>query len=249
MSSVETKSNQCLVHVAPNVERISEGFVRSRISVPGLSCPECGTWTGMRRIPQPCPPEIQNFIRGQKQSPMSLLALSQLNEIWSQVRSPSSPELLYPGDMFSPVQWAPPKIGRDLYWPQYSNVVSSSRLFDLINSMTNGCLKSMEIDNSNLVEWIFTWHTADLAKHADGNEVVACKRCPMTKTIYSDQYDKLLRQQEKGKWIYRSNCFSHDLFLSHIFYPGFLTTQKVASVLQDTFLDGVKCDRIEIRED
>lgn len=237
-----------LYYFFPTVDRFSEGVVKPILTIPGLKCPACTTYRGMRRIPRKCPDEIASFLSDRPPGPMSLQEFKTLHSIWAKVRDEDDPATLQPGDIFSPLKWTPPKnaSSRKLFWPQFSNVVSTRQLFEEVCEIAPGCIEAVEIDGSPYVEWHFVWSTASFAATYAGNVQFKCKVCDLTETRYSEKYETLLQDQTRGRWIERSNISPQPLFKSHIYFPGFLASEPLATFLLKMVLTSVGQEIITI---
>lgn len=240
---------QYVVHVRPQCDRLLEGVIVPSVSVPGLACCECGTWTGMRRIPQECPSSVLAWLKRRDGGPLSVDEMKQLNCLWSAERLLDSPANLLPGDIFPNVKW---KIGRkatkSVYWPQFSNVLTEPKLFNTLSNMASGCLKPIGIANSEYVELAFCFHSNVLAAQFDGNYMSSCTACGKSECTWSESYKAELKKQADGKWMFSDNCLQSTIYLSHIFYPGFIVSPSVAARLNDFNVTGCAFDTIEIRQ-
>lgn len=220
-----------------------------RVSVPGLACHECGTWTGMRRIPQECPSSIREWLERRDVGPLSVEEMKHLNSIWFTHRLLSSPAFLLPGDIFPPVDW---KIGHKpskvIYWPQFSNVVMEPQLFGTLCNMAKDSLLPIAIAGSAYIEVAFCFHSNVLVGRFEGNDLSECAACGRSQYAWSPAFETEVTKQESEKWMFRDNCLQNDIYLSHIFYPGFIATPGIAATLQDFDVKGCAFDKIEIRQ-
>jgi hypothetical protein len=225
---------ESFTYVALPSDRSSDGCIEPIVSLGGIKCPACGIWVGMRRIPVPCPRALQTLLDHYGRSVLVPEEFDEINRVWAGERPARiRPERLEPGDIFSPVEWKLDKPhGADLHWPAFSNIVSPIGVIDALRSACVTGVRAVHIRRTNAsqawAEWSFEYHTAEkvLAEFRS-----LCELCKYWRVEAPVAHEQEVATLEARNVLPRNSIPPADLFLSHIYYPGFIASGRAMEIL------------------
>lgn len=109
-----------------------DGYAESPFSVPGVSCPFCDSWAGLRKLSIECPVELREELEfvAQQTPCLPLDKFNQYVDRWNAVISKHGHAVkLLPGDRFQPTIWQIPTSPQyEIYWPFLSIILHDNQV-------------------------------------------------------------------------------------------------------------------------
>jgi len=109
------------------------GLAEYTYGIPGIDCPRCGPWGGLRTLPVECPAKFRTDRRLANRWPLPVEEHARLcSELETALREETADLVLEPGDSFQPLVFdIPCKPTLDFYWCRFFEPVVARRVRDL----------------------------------------------------------------------------------------------------------------------
>ncbi len=226
------------------------GYLEYEYKMPGVACPFCGAWIGLRVLSMSLPDDAKALISkcsSKPVSPAEFLDLKQICEALIQ----EQPLDLEPGDRFQPAQWMTEVSPNDsaIQWLFDSEVIASSKFAgDLIAAKVSGIdlHKVISPTSRDFFHVSVTNHSAHRYQGEEGNSIAICEHCGHQS--FSESIENRLRTNahRKHRTIQLQYVLDADVFLSHLWFPGLVVKSNVVEILDSHFTCEITVERLRL---
>ncbi len=233
-------------HIRPTADHDTHGYIEHELVIGGIKCTHCGVSASGRRILAACPEPIKPLLVQADGLPIDAALLAEINRLWRlQDKAPTAPQKLLGGDIFGPAHWRErPTAKGCIFWPMNCLCATKINLAELFMAACLSGLGVLPISRSDgeideTVEWVVEEHTAYRYWEEDGNRVTECDECGRTVFNESHANRAATTRHRREKTLPNRFIGKTDIFRSHIFYPGFVVSDRAFELLQ--FADLLHC--------